>query len=192
MTTTEPNALLWKATQPDGTTRNGVAWAVGKTVTHPTSTVMLRNGPSTYLSLSAEPAETLIGGSWPCRLFRVRPVGDVIGSDQFLHKRCVLVVEVVEEVEAWRALGPNGEAVAALIDRCGSLTESEAAQLAAARAAARAGTWAAAWVPAREAAREAARVAAREAAVVLVVRDLISAKHFETLIRPWASVVGEP
>jgi hypothetical protein len=201
--------LLWKATRPDGTTRGGARWTVGEVTAHPTSTVMVRDDASTYLSLSAQPGETLIGGSWPCRLFRVEPVGDVITSDEYEHKRCVLAVRVVEEVPAHLALGPMGVHVAALIARAKTLTEAEARNLGAA--------WYAAWYAARcaagcaagSAARyaaesaawsaaeswSAARYAAGYAAVALVVRDLIGAPGwdqaaYDLLTESWAQVIG--
>ena len=54
--------------------------------------------------------------------------------------------------------------------------------------------WAAAWYAARDAARYAAwyaaGYAARDAARALTVRDLISTERYDTLTRPWASVIG--
>jgi hypothetical protein len=156
--------LLWKATRPDGTTRNGLWWTVGEVTTHPTSTVMVRDDASTYLSLSAQPGETLIGGEWPCRLFRVEPLGDVITSDEHAHKRCVLAARVVEEVPAHLALGPMGVHVAALIARAKELTEAEARKLGVARSGGP-GAGSAAWHTARSAAaRSAAWDGARSAA----------------------------
>ena len=43
---------------------------------------------------------------------------------------------------------------------------------------------------ARDAARDAAKYAARDAARALTVRDLISTECYDTLTRPWASVIG--
>ena len=60
----------------------------------------------------------------------------------------------------------------------------------AARDAARDAAWDAAWGAAWGAARGAARYAARDAAMVLVVRDLINADHYNTLTGPWRTVVG--
>jgi len=155
---------------------------------------------------SDTPAETLLGGKWPCRLFEVtgRPV------DQQKHKFGFRSLRVVREIPAWRALGPNGEAVAALIEQATRNTPDEAARLTAA--------WDAAWDRGRPSARlryalckaagddaryggrEAAHYAvahydvvhpaACEAAGALVVRDLISEERFSTLCGPWASVMG--
>lgn len=114
--------LLYKAVALDYTSRYGLRWDVGSTVTHPTSTGMVRNEPETYLSLAAHPAQTLSGPRWPCRLLRVEPIGEVIDADQYRHKRCVLSARVVDEVEGWWAFGPNGEHVAALIQTARWLT----------------------------------------------------------------------
>jgi hypothetical protein len=82
----------------------------------------------------------------------------MIGPEE--HKCGCTVVKVVRELPAWQALGPNGDAVAALIERCKTLTNDEAKRLDAARDAA----WDAARNAARGAARNAARNAARDAA----------------------------
>jgi len=156
--------LLYKAVNRDYTSRNGLRWGVGVTVTHPTSTGMVRDVPSTYLSLSSEPAETLIGRDWPCRLLRVEPVGEVITSDDFPHKRCVLSARVVDEIEPWRALGPNGQQAAAVIHRCRSMTTDETERLTAARAVAWDAVRAVAGYAAGGAAGAAAGAAARDAA----------------------------
>ena len=159
--------------------------------------------------VSTEVAETLIGGSWPCKLAKVEiPEGE---WQQEKYKLVVPTYRVVEWLPAWQALGPNGEVVAALIERAKNLTPSEIERLAAARVAAvvaavvAAQTAAvvaaryaavvaaqmAAWVAARYAAGVAARYAAGVAAVALVVRDLISEEHFNTLYGPWREVLGE-
>lgn len=189
------NDLLWKATRPDGTTRGGVRWTVGEVTTHPASTVMVRDDASTYLSLSTEPGETLIGGSWPCRLFRVEPVGDVATSDEYAHKRCVLAARVVEEVPAHLALGPMGVHVAALIERAATLTEAEAQNLYAAGYAARYAARYAAGGAALSGAGYTPRSGAGDAAVALVVRDLIGAPGwdqaaYDLLTGAWAQVIG--
>lgn len=135
------------------------------------------------LHASDAPSETLVGGSWPCRLFEVS--GRPVASEG--HKYGFRSLAVVREVESWRALGPNGREVAALIDQAGRLTADKATRLAAARVAARVAARAAA----RDAARDAACHAARDAAWALVVRDLISDEHCNILYGPWASVFGE-
>jgi len=180
----------WKATNPQGrdfkTGTLDYASAVGGgTVTHPyPSVTMVPNGPSTYLSVSTEPAETLIGGTWPCRLFKVEPIGATLADlSASPHKRACKSLRVIEEVPAWQALGPNGEQVAALIERCTRMTFNEAKALTA--------TWDAAWGATRDAAR-----AAAWGATGFVVADLVgqygyTQEHHDTLLGPWRAVFGD-
>jgi hypothetical protein len=222
--------VYYKATRPDGTDfRTGtIQYLVGHVVEHPTSKrfgVMESNRSSTYLSVSVEPGEVLTGGSWPCRLFRVEPVGRTVKCTDGAYgfKRGCRAMRVVEELPAYEALGPNGAEVAAIIDRAGRLTVDEARRLAAARAAAWDAAWSAAWSAARGAARgaswhaawDAARGAARgaawdaawnaawdaargaawdaawDAASGALLRDVLAPEHYETLMGPWRSVIGE-
>jgi hypothetical protein len=74
---------------------------------------------------------------------------------------------------AHEVFGPQGEQVAALIERLQRLTPEEALAVAAA--------WDAAW--------DAARSAAWDAAGVLV-RDVLDPEHYRTLTGPAASVLG--
>lgn len=179
MTTTERPAGIgtmpsyYKATRPNGTDfRTGridyaAALASGEVIRHPAKKV--RNEPETYLSVSVSPSDCT-GFSWPCRLFRVKPVGRVMSNlSAGPNKRAVSALRVVEELPAWQALGPNGEAVAAFIERAGKLTPKKAKRLAAAGAAA--------W--------PAARAAAWDAAGALVISDLITAEQFDILTKPW-------
>lgn len=141
---------------------------------------------SDVLHASTVPAETLIGGSWPCRLFEV--TGTPVAERGY--KRGFFSLSVVREVDAHQALGPQGEQVAALIDRARKLTVGEAEKL---DAAWRGDSdtddaWDAAWGAA--AARESAGEAARDAALALVARDLISEEHYDLLTGPWARVIG--
>src|SRR3990167_9574055 len=189
-----PDTAYFKATRLDGLSFHaphidyGAALLSGEVVRHPVARKE-RDYPETYLSVSIAPADCT-GMSWPCRLFRVEPVGRVIGAGKVPlqaspNKRAVSALRVVEELPAWQALGPNGQEVAALIERAGRLTGNEITRLAAARAAAwdaardaaRAAAWGAAWA--------AAGAAARDAAWALVVRDLISQEHFDALYGPW-------
>lgn len=204
--------MLWKATAPSGRDfRTGaIDYAArvgsGRIVAHTTSEKIVPNKPATYLSVSTEPAETLIGGTWPCRLFRVEAVGQVVdGLNVSPHKRAVLALRVIEEVEGWRALGPNGREVAAIIARAALLTRDEIHRLAVARRAARAA--------ARDAARAvadavgdiayyaaadaiggipdvAAGAATRSAVEAALVRDLIAPEEYALLASPWESVIG--
>ena len=105
--------------------------------------------------------------------------------------------------------GPQWQPIVVLVRRAAILTSAEAkaldaardpawaaardAALDAARAATRAATRAA-WDAARAAARAAARDAALDAARALVVRDQVgdtfTQAHYDTLTRPWATVIG--
>jgi hypothetical protein len=162
---------------------------------------LVRDEPATYISISVSETDCT-GFAWPARLFRVEPVGRIMTRlTDFPSKRAVSALRVIEELPAWRLLGPQGQEVAALIERAGELTADEIERSAAAwgavRDAARTAARTAAWGAARGAARgaaldatraaawAAARDAAGDAAGALVVRDLISAEHFEALYGPW-------
>jgi len=155
---------FYKATRPDGTSfYNGTTkWQVGCIVRHPAPDLSLGLCSAGVLHISDAPGETLVGGWWPCRLFEVEPRDDMIGSEE--HKYGCTAVKVVRELPAWQALGPNGEAVAALIKRCRTMTYDEAEQLFAARYAARSAAWSAAGYATGDAAWDAARSAAWSAA----------------------------
>ena len=107
--------------------------------------------------------------------------------------------------------GPQWQPIVVLVRRAAILTSAEAKALDAARAAAGAAAWdatRAAWDAARaawdaagaatraawDAAGAAARDAARDAARALVVRDQVgdtfTQAHYDTLTRPWATVIG--
>ena len=198
--------MYYKATRPDATSfHDGTTlWQVGRIVRHPSPNLGLGLCSAGCLHVSDAPGETLVGGSWPCRLFEVEPRGDMIGSED--HKYGCTVVKVVRELPAWQALGPNGEAVAASIERCKTLTHDEAKRLDTAGAAAWDAPWYAAWYAAWAASHGAARYAARyaawyaawdaawyaawDAARALMVKDLITPEQFEILYGPWASVMG--
>lgn len=199
----------FKAVRPDGTdfftgTIDYAAALGGEPVTLPeVSDPECCTG--SVLHASTVPAETLIVGSWPCRLFEV--IGTPVAEKE--HKRGFFSLTVVREIDAHRALGPQGEQIAALIDRAGKLTEDEAEKLgaswgdedaeaaaedsaawAAARDAARYAARYAAANAARYAAEDTARYAAEDAALALVVRDLISKEHYDLLTAPWAQAIG--
>ena len=147
---------FYKATRPDGTSfyDGTTKWQVGCIVRHPAPDLSLGLCSAGVLHISDAPGETLVGGWWPCRLFEVEPRDDMIGSEE--HKYGCTAVKVVRELPAWQALGPNGEAVAALIKRCRTMTYDEAEQLSV--------VWSAAWSVARDVAWSAARSAAWDAA----------------------------
>ena len=170
----------YKATRPDGTSFHDAttAWSVGETVKiemEDRKADLCGNG---ILHAADAPGETLVGGSWPCRLFEVE--GDCVARKG--HKFGFHELTVVRELPAWQALGPNGEAAAALIERAATITVEQAERLRAAWDAARRAAWRA-W--------DAAAQAAADAALALVVRDLISEEHFQVLYGPWASVMED-
>ena len=211
----------YKATRPDGTDfytgtiDYGAALASGDTIRLDSDETEFP-GPG-WLHLATVPT-ACVGMSWPCRLFEVEPVGDVHHDEDHPHKIGCREVRVLRELPAHEAFGPQGEQVAALIERARCLTAAEIKRLhaawyaarAAARAAARDAAWDAAWYAARNAARNAAGYAARDAAGYaarnaarnaawdaawdaawsLVARDLISTDAYDTLTRPWGEVIG--
>ena len=209
MTTT-----YFKAVRPDGTDfhTGTVQWAPPEghegewIVRHPAATE-IGDDASGYLSV-ATVATDCTATSWPCRLLTVEAIGDVtIPSPSDLpSKRAGVAFRVTGELPAHEALGPQGEAAAALIDRARRLTADELDSLDAARdatwdaawaaawAAARDAAWAAAWDAARTAAWaaacDAARAAAWATAGALVVRDLITTDRYDTLTRAWREVIG--
>ena len=132
----------YKATNPEGRSFRGgkLTWTVGKVTRHPSKGPMVPNEAATYLSASTEPADCT-GFAWPCRLFEVEPEGECLEGMDYPHKRAALAFRVVRELDAFEALGPNGEAVAKLIERMGRLTADEIARLAAGKGAARGAAW---------------------------------------------------
>ena len=184
----------YKATRLDGTDFRsgrvdyGSALLSGEPVEHPVKMPWrLRALPPHYLSVATVPTGCE-GMKWPCRLFRVEPAGRLRQSLSYPHVRGVAALRVVEELPGHMALGPQGEHVAALIERTRLLTDAEVNGLRAAWDAARD----AAWDTARNAAWDAARgvLAVEDAALALLVRDLLAPEHYRTLTAPWAQVVG--
>ena len=181
----------WKAVREDGTDfySGTVRWAgdipaEGIAVAHPTSTAWGEDH-STHLCASTSPTDCT-GFKWPCRLLEMEPVAEV--HEHAGSKVSALSWRVVRELPAMQALGPQGAAVAALIDGLRRLDAEALARLADARDAADA---------ARDAAWDAAWDAA-DAAVALVVWDLITSEHRDTLTAPirtalpdlWADVTA--
>ena len=196
----------WKAVREDGTDfySGTVRWAPeqgdipaeGIAVAHPTSTAWGEDH-STHLCASTSPTDCT-GFKWPCRLLEMEPVAEV--HEHAGSKVSALSWRVVRELPAMQALGPQGAAVAALIDGLRRLDAEALARLADARVAA----WDAVWGAARDAVRGAAWDAvdaawdAADAAVALVVWDLITSEHRDTLTAPirtalpdlWADVTA--
>ena len=166
----------FKATRPDGkdfatgTIDYGAALDSGEVVRHPVKT-KVRDNAGTYLSISVS-ASDCTGASWPCRLFRVEPVGRVMANLSVSpNKRAVSALRVVEELPAHQSLGPNGEQVAAFIEGCKTLTKDDWKKVIAARDAA--------WGAAR----------------AIVARDLITVEQYDLLTQPFvdagfAAMVG--
>ena len=199
--------VFYKATRPDGTdfytgtVDYAAALASGEPLPELPGDVAFP-GPGWY-HLATVPTEC-VGMGWPCRLFEVQPVGSVHTDTGHPHKIGTTSVRVLREVDAHLALGPQGEQVAALIERCRSLTGDDLDRLYAARVAtqdtARIAVRIAAWDAARDfawdTARDTARDAARVAALGLLCRDLIG-RHpgwdqdaYDLLTGPWRDVIG--
>ncbi len=208
--------IFYKAVRPDGTDfyTGTVRWAPeqgeipegGIIVTHPTSTVW-GESHATHLCASVTPTDCE-GFGWPCRLLEVEPVGEV--HPHYNSKRSSLSWRVVRELPAVDTLGPQGAAVAALIDglRLRRLTAAQGAALDAAPIpdrevawnASRVAAWdasrVAAWVAAWDAAEDAIWLAggraawaawdliARGTAAALVVWDLITSDQRDILTEP--------
>jgi hypothetical protein len=208
---TTANTRYWKCTRPDGLdfwsrkVDYAAALASGETITHPIGDI--RSGTAAdCLSVSVSPTDCT-GAYWPCRLFLVEPVGEVGTPGTYPSKRSVAALRVMEERPAVEALGPQGQAIVALIERARALTGQEVTDLDAAWDAAGAAAWDAAWDAARDAAWaaawdaawaaawDAAWDAAWAAARALIVRDLISdagftQEQYDVLTRVWRTVIG--
>jgi hypothetical protein len=200
----------YKATRPDGkdfrtgTVDYAAALLSGEVVRHHRPR-MIPGEASTYLSIATEPVGTMSGGAWPCRLFEVEPVGEVLPSSELRYKRAVSVLRMVKEIEPHRVFGPQGDQVAGLIERSARLTRREREALkeeflaarsspssgrassAAGDAVNESGRNAAEWVAWHAVGRN--RPSLPEALTALIVRDLISEEDFQALYGPWASVM---
>ena len=127
----------YKAVRPDGTSFHdrSFRWlpesgpVEGHTVTHPTASTVGEHA-SSYLSVSVTPTDCT-GMRWPCRLFEVMPAGEVVTPepDSFPNKRAAVAWQIVRELPATDALGPQGVQVAALTERADRLTDVEARRL---------------------------------------------------------------
>ena len=198
----------YKAVRPDGTSFHdrSFRWlpesgpVEGHTVTHPTASTVGEHA-SSYLSVSVTPADCT-GMRWPCRLFEVMPAGEVVTPepDSFPNKRAAVAWQIVRELPATDALGPQGVQVAALIERADRLTDVEARRLFDAWDAAMGAEWHpaktaafavdAARTTAEDTVWAAVHVAAGDAGLALVVRDLISVEHYDALTGPWRTIIG--
>lgn len=81
-------STFYKATRTDGTSfyDQKTRWVVGETTSLPEGTGGRLCGPG-VLHAATVPTETLVGGSWPCRLYEVE--GAPLGLDYsgHAHKR---------------------------------------------------------------------------------------------------------
>ena len=162
----------YKAVRPDGCDfySGRVLWdRVGEIVEHPDPGSLGEHDADGYLSVSVSPTDCT-GMKWPCRLFEVEPVEGVPvwePTPSLPSKRAAHAWRVVRELPAYEALGPNGVEVAAFLDLLPTLTSAQ---------------WSAAW--------DAAWVAAWDAASAVVVRDLITNDHYQTLTAPIRAAIG--
>ena len=141
------------------------------------------------------------------------------GEEYFPNRVVATAWEVTAELDPRLALGPQADQLLDLFDTAERLTGDQFWDLAAAWNATRDADGNAAWRAAVDAAWGAARRAARSAAMAaagyaawdaawraawdadgnaawdaaeaLVVRDCLPQEHYETLTRPWASVIGK-
>lgn len=198
----------YKAVRPDGTSFHdrSFRWlpesgpVEGHTVTHPTASTVGEHA-SSYLSVSVTPTDCT-GMRWPCRLFEVMPAGEVVTPepDSLPNKRAAVAWQIVRELPATDALGPQGVQVAALIERADRLTDVEARRLFDAWDAAMGAEWHpaktaafavdAARTTAEDTVWAAVHVAAGDAGLALVVRDLISVEHYDAMTGPWRTIIG--
>ena len=175
--------VFFKATRHDGTdfytgrVDYAAALASGEPLPELSGDVAFP-GPGWY-HLATVPT-ACVGMSWPCRLFEVEPVGDVFTRNDHPYKIGCTSVRVPREIEAHRVFGPQGGQVAALIERCRTLSAAELDRLDAA------------W----DAARDAALNAALNAALALLCRDLIGQypgwdqDAYDLLTGPWRTAIG--
>ena len=198
----------YKAVRPDGTSFHdrSFRWlpesgpVEGHTVTHPTASTVGEHA-SSYLSVSVTPTDCT-GMRWPCRLFEVMPAGEVVTPepDSLPNKRAAVAWQIVRELPATDALGPQGVQVAALIERADRLTDVEARRMFDAWDAAMGAEWHpaktaafavdAARTTAEDTVWAAVHVAAGDAGLALVVRDLISVEHYDAMTGPWRTIIG--
>ena len=217
-----PTETYYKAVRPDGTDFHSrtVRWLPpvgeplpdgGLIVTHPTTRKKSLRGAATYLSVSTVPTDCT-GFDWPCRLARVeRTRAAVWAPDTQVspHKRASWQWRVVEELDPKLALGPNADAVLAVIEQAkrmpvNACDDDGRGHVSTAQTAAYAAMQRAASHGARDAARTAAgafayvtvgrtapsaRWAAWDAAAACVVRDLIDPDAFAVLTEPWNGLV---
>lgn len=196
-------ARYWKATRLNGTDfftgaiDYAYAQATGQPVVHPRP----ERGCSArgYFSV-ATTATDCTGMEWPCRLFVVEPIGETWVPDSLClpNKVACTQMQVVKEVPAVLALGPQGEHVAALIEQIEALPREEWDRLVGAleletyeraeraERAAHDNNRAAAWC---------ASLSWETVAAALVVRDLIgrgdfAQEDYDVMTADWRTIIG--
>ena len=185
--------VFFKSTRPDGrdfysgSVDYAAALASGEPLPELSGDDVAFPGPGWYHL--ADVPTACVGMSWPCRLFEVEPVGDVFMDSEHPHKIGCRSVQVLCEVPAWRALGPQGEQVVALIERCRTLSGAEADRLSAAWGAVCGADRDAALDTARGAARYAAWVAAGDAAWVAAWGAALGRRPRDATRNAWDGVL---
>ena len=160
---------FYKATRVDGTDFHSgtVLYVKWKGVRPKKAEYRQICGPG-YLHASDVPTETLIGGSWPCRLFEVTGKPDAGFDDNHPHKGGFKQLTVKRELPAHQVFGPQGEELVEFFEAVRGLDTEQVKKLRAA--------WG----------------AARGAALAGVAKDLITPDQFRVLAGPWISVMGWP
>lgn len=173
----------YKAVRPDGTDfySGTIDYLAGGVIRHPNPDLRSTDA-NDHLSVSTEKTDCT-GFTWPARLLRVEPVGDVVSPDhrELPNKRAVGALRVVEELPAHELFGPNGEQVVAFLEWLPTLTRADWLGVGRTWDAA----WDAAWGAARVAAWGVAWDATLDATVALLVRDRLPADHFKTMVAPF-------
>lgn len=98
----------------------------GQVVRHPKPD--LNSGPAYSLSASVSPTDCT-GMRLPCRLLAVEPVGPVRPDGRTVSGVRAAAWEVIEELPAWQALGPQGREVLALLGRLEQVNITEARRI---------------------------------------------------------------
>lgn len=130
-----PKTITWYMATPadgiiqqsrDAGTPVSLADAVGQVIDHPTPcrNKWFDESPFSYFRMVKRVGEALEDTgiwpvTWPVRLWIVEPVGDTgnWGQNYYPYRLLAHQVRVVEEADAWKALGRNGRDVLDVIDQ---------------------------------------------------------------------------
>ena len=183
--------MTWyKATQADGTDYHTgtILYEVGKRVRPAQTDRRTLCGPGVLHASTSPEKAVSYNGRWPWRLFEVegRPF---LTDDADPHKAGFKQLQVVKEVPAYLAFGPNGVLVGRVIDKIADLEAQQIRDLAASRAASLGASWDASWGATLGASWDALRAAS---VADLVGQHGLTADHIRTLYGPWQQVVGDP